>query len=103
VEAEEKAPIEMMIAWDNWKWMPVRQASRLTERQDKEKTRDKRLLAKTQFGKRLLLLPCVEASEVIPPEEEWYTEKGVSKEPTTSTRMLDQEEKEDAQWIERRA
>jgi hypothetical protein len=63
------------------KWMPVRQASRLTERQDKEKTRDKRLLARTQFGKRLLLLPCVEASEVIPPEEdeeEWYTEKGTS-------------------------
>jgi hypothetical protein len=96
----------MMIAWDNWKWMPVRQASRLTERQDKEKTRDKRLLARTQFGKRLLLLPCVEASEVIPPEEdeeEWYTERGVSKEPTTSTRMLDQEEKEEAQLIERRA
>jgi hypothetical protein len=42
VEAEEKAPIEMVIARDNWKWMPVRQASRLTERQDKEKqeTRD---------------------------------------------------------------
>ncbi len=40
MEAEEKAPFEMMIARDNWKWMPVRQASRLTERQDKEKTRD---------------------------------------------------------------
>jgi hypothetical protein len=106
MEAEEKAPIEMMIARDNWKWMPVRQASRLTERQDKEKTRDKRLLARTQFGKRLLLLLCVEASEVIPPEEdeeEWYTERGVSKDPTATTRMLDQEEKEDARWIERRA
>ncbi len=105
VEAEEKAPIEIMIGRDNWKWMPVRQASRLTERQDKEKTRDKKLLARTQFGKRLLLLPCVEASEVIPPEEdeeEWYTEKGISKDPTATTRMLDQEEKEDAQWIERR-
>ena len=104
MEAEEKAPIEMMIARDNWKWMPARQASRLTERQDKEKIRDKRLLARTQFGKRLLLLPCVEASEVVPPEEdkeEWYTERGVS--PTATTRMLDQEEKEDAQWIERRA
>jgi hypothetical protein len=106
VEAEEKAPIEMMIAWDNWKWMPVRQASRLTERQDKEKTRDKRFLARNQFGKRLLLLPCVEASEIIPPEEdeeEWYTERGASRGPTTSARMLEREEKEDAQWIERRA
>ncbi len=65
MEAEEKTPIEMMIARDNWKWMPVRQASRLTERQDKAKIRDKRLLARTQFGKRLLLLPCVEASEVV--------------------------------------
>jgi hypothetical protein len=105
-EAEEKAPIEMVIARDNWKWMPVRQASRLPVKQDREKTRDKRLLARSQFGKRLLLLPCVEASEVIPPkedEEEWYTEKGVSKDLTASTRMLDQEEKEDAQWIERRA
>jgi hypothetical protein len=48
----------------------------------------------------------VEASEVVPPEEdeeEWYTERGVSKDPTATTRMLDQEEKEDAQWIERRA
>ncbi len=42
-EAEEKAPIEMMIAKDNWKWMPVRQASRLTERQNNAKIRDKRL------------------------------------------------------------
>ncbi len=58
-EAEEKAPIEMMIAKDNWKWMPVRQASRLTERQDNAKVKDRRLLARTQFGKRLLLLPCV--------------------------------------------
>jgi hypothetical protein len=77
MEAEEKAPIEIMIARDNWKWMPVRQASQLKERQDKAKIRDKRLLARTQFGRRLLLLPCAEASEVIPPEEEdedWYTD-----------------------------
>jgi hypothetical protein len=42
----------------------------------------------------------VEASEVVPPEEDdedWYTERGVSKDPTATTRMLDQEEKEDAQ------
>jgi hypothetical protein len=96
----------MMIAKDNWKWMPVRQSSRLTERQDNTKIRDKRLLTRTQFGKRLLLLPCVEASEVVPPEEDdedGYTERGVSKDPMTTTRMLDQEEKEDVQWIERRA
>jgi hypothetical protein len=58
--------------------MPVRQASRLTERQDDAKIKDRRLLARTQFGKRLLLLPCVEASEVIPPEEDdedGYTER----------------------------
>ncbi len=105
-EAEEKAPIEMMIAKDNWKWMPVRQASRLTERQDDAKVKDRRLLARTQFGKRLLLLPCVEASEVVPPEEDdedGYTERGISRDPMGTTRALDQEEKEDVQWIERRA
>ncbi len=105
-EAEEKAPIEMMIAKDNWKWMPVRQASRLTERQDNAKVKDRRLLAQTQFGKRLLLLPCVEASEVVPPEEDdenGYTERGVSRDPMATTRMLDQEEKEDVQWIERKS
>jgi hypothetical protein len=105
-EAEEKAPIEMMIAQDNWKWMPVRQASRLTERRDDTKVKDRRVLARTQFGKRLLLLPRVEASKIIPPEEDdndEYTERGVSRDPTAATRALDQEEKEDAQWIEHRA
>ncbi len=96
----------MMIAQDNWKWMPVRQAARLTERRDDTKVKDRRILARTQFGKRLLLLPCVEASEIIPPEEDdddGYTERGVSRDPTATTRALDQEEKEEAQWIERRA
>ncbi len=104
-EAEEKAPIEMMIAQDNWRWMPVRQASRLTERQDKEEIDDMRFLVRTQFGKRLLLLPCT-AFEVIPPErdeEEWFTEKGVSRGPTTNPKMPEQEEKEDAHWMERKA
>ncbi len=53
-------------------------------------------MARTQFGKRLLLLPCVEASEVIPPEEDdedGYTERGVSRDPMATTRTLDQEEK----------
>jgi hypothetical protein len=105
-EAEEKAPveIEMTIALDNWRWMLMRQASRLTERQDKEEVDDMRFLARTLFGKRLRLLP--EAFEVIPPErdeEEWFTEKGVSRGPTTTAKMLDQEEKEDTRWMERRA
>ncbi|MFN9906171.1 MAG: hypothetical protein ACK56F_08620, partial [bacterium] len=30
-EAEKKAPIEMVIALDNWKWMPVRQPLKLFE------------------------------------------------------------------------
>jgi len=105
-EAEEKAPIEMMIAQDNWKWMPVRQASRFTERLHDTKGKDRRALAQTQFGKRLLLLPCVEASEIIPAEEDddnEYIERGVSRDPKATTRALDQEEKEDAQWIERKA
>jgi hypothetical protein len=105
-EAEEKAPIEMMIAQDNWKWMPVRQASRLTERLHDSEVRDRRVLARTQFGERLLLLPRVEASEIIPSEEEdddEYIERGVSREPTATTKALEQEEKKDAQWIERSA
>jgi hypothetical protein len=105
-EAEEKASVEMMIALDNWKWTPVRQASRLTERQDKEDVDDMRFLARTQLGKRLLLLPCTEAFEVIPPEgdeEEWFTEVGVSRGPSTMVKMLEQDKKEDAQWMERRA
>jgi hypothetical protein len=105
-EAEEKAPIEMMIGQDNWKWMPVRQSSWLTERQDETKTKDRRLLAQTQFGKRLLILPDVEASEIIPGEEgdvDGYIEKGACRDATATTRMLDQEEKKDAHWIECRA
>ena len=83
-EAEEKAPIEMMIAQDNWKWMPVRQASRLTERLHDSEVRDRRVLARTQFGERLLLLPRVEASEIIPSEEEdndEYIERGAAGSP----------------------
>jgi hypothetical protein len=78
-EAEEKAPNDMMIALDNWNWMLVCQASRITERQDKEDLNDIRFLAQIQFGKRLLLLLNTDAYEVIPPareEEEWYTEEG---------------------------
>jgi hypothetical protein len=79
--------------------MPVRQASRLFERPHDKKVRSKRVLARTQFGKRLLLLPYVEASEVIPAEEEdddGYIEKGVSKEPTASAEVLEEEENRDA-------
>jgi hypothetical protein len=105
-EAEEKAPIEMMIAQDNWKWMPVRQSSWLAERQDRVKEKDRRVLAQTQFGKRLLILPELEASEIIPAEEDDaddYIERGACVDSTATTRMLEQEEKKDAQWVECRA
>jgi hypothetical protein len=105
-EAEEKAPIEMMIAQDNWKWMPVRQSAWLTERQDEGKAEDRRVLARTQFGKRLLILSDMKASGIIPAEEDdvdIYIEKGACKDPAATTRMLDQEEKKDAHWIECRA
>ncbi len=96
----------MMIALDNWNWMPVRQASRITERQDKEDLDDVRFLARTQFGKRLMLLHSTDAYEIIPPEkdeEEWYTEEGVSRGLASTVEMLEQEEKRDVQQMERRA
>jgi hypothetical protein len=105
-EAEERAPHRDDDSKRQLEVDASATSVRLTERQDNAKIRDKRLLARTQFGKRLLLLPCVEASEVVPPEEDnedGYTERGVSRYPMVTTRMLDQEEKEDAQWIERRA
>ncbi len=86
--------------------MPVRQASRFTERLHDTKVKDRRALAQTQLGKRLLLLPHVEASEIIPAEEDddnEYIERGASRDPKATTWALDQEEKEDAQWIERKA
>ena len=48
----------------------------------------------------------MEASEIIPAEEEdddEYVEKGVSKEPTASAEVLEEEENRDAQCIERSA
>jgi hypothetical protein len=50
-----------------------------------------------------LILSDVEASGIIPAEEDdvdVYIEKGACKDPTAITRMLDQEEKKDAQWME---
>jgi hypothetical protein len=80
-EAEEEALIYMMIALDNWSWMPVCQVSHITKTQDIEDLDNMRSLAQTQFGKRLLLLLNTDAHEVIPPEweEEWYKEDGVGR------------------------
>ncbi|MFN9900540.1 MAG: hypothetical protein ACK55Z_17505, partial [bacterium] len=49
--------------------MPVRQPLSLYEYLHDKKVKNRRAQARTQFGKRLLLLPLVEASEVIPAEE----------------------------------
>jgi hypothetical protein len=72
--------------------MSVRQASNITERQDKEELDKVWFLARTQFGKRLLMLHTTDAHEIIPPEgeeEEWYMGEGVSRGPTTTVEMLE--------------
>ncbi len=64
--------------------MPVRQSAWLTERQDESKAEDRRVLARTQFGKRLLILSDMKASGIIPAEEDdvdIYLEKGPARIP----------------------
>jgi hypothetical protein len=66
--AEKRGHIDLMIARDNWRWMPVHQACRLVGRQDQGDMEDTRLLAQTQFRKRLVMLSATDAYELIPPE-----------------------------------
>jgi hypothetical protein len=61
---------DLMIAQDNWRWMHVCQACRLIGRQDLDAIEDTRLLAHTQYGKRLILPNAIDAYELIPPEVE---------------------------------
>jgi hypothetical protein len=67
-QEEERSHIDLMIALDNWRWMPVCQACLLVGRQDQDEMEDTRLLAQTQFRKRLVMLNATDANELIPPE-----------------------------------
>jgi hypothetical protein len=65
-QVESPGQIQLMIALDNWRYMPVRLVigpAGSPDRYDLMK-----FLARMQFGKRLVLLDALNASEVIPPE-----------------------------------
>jgi hypothetical protein len=57
-----------MIALDNRRYMPVRLVIGLAGSPDRYDLEDMKFLARSQFGKRLVLLDTLDASEVIPPE-----------------------------------
>jgi hypothetical protein len=57
-----------MIALDNWRYMPVRLVIGPAGSPDRYNLEDMKFLARTQFGKRLVLLDALDASEVIPPK-----------------------------------
>jgi hypothetical protein len=84
-QAREHNQIHLMISLDNWRWMPVRQASRLTDSQDPDDLKSVMFLAKMQFGKRLILLDALDAQEIIPPEGNYETN---GKERTTEGAVL---------------
>jgi hypothetical protein len=102
-QAEERGHIGLMIALDNWRWMPVRQACRLVGRQRRDAMEDAKLMAQMQFGKRLVLLNTINSPEVIPPEmgNEVHEEPGARGGPLRTQEMLDQEGKKDVLQLER--
>jgi hypothetical protein len=57
-----------MIALDNWRYMPVRLVDGLAGSTDRYGLENMKFLARTQFGKRFVLLDALDAFEVIPPE-----------------------------------
>jgi hypothetical protein len=85
--------------------MPVRQTCRLVGRQDWDAMEDTRLLAQTQFSKRLVMLNAIDAHELIPPEmgDEEYEEPGAKGGPLATQKMPDQEEKNDVLQLEQQA
>ncbi len=66
-DAEQRGQIDLMIALDNWRWMPVCQVCRMVEARPGHK-KDTRLLVQKQFGKRLILVSAIDDHELIPPE-----------------------------------
>jgi hypothetical protein len=65
VHAKLNIKKDLMIALDNWRWMPFGQACWLLGRQDWDAMENTRLLAQTQFGNRLILLNAMDAYELI--------------------------------------
>jgi hypothetical protein len=69
-QVESRGQIHLMIALDNWRYMPVRLVDGPAGSTDRYDLEDMKFLARTQFGKRLVLLDALDAFEVIPPETE---------------------------------
>ena len=67
-QAEEPGDIELMIALDNWQYMPVRRASRITDPNGDMETSTS--VIQSQFGKRYRVLYSMDAFELIPPGDE---------------------------------
>jgi hypothetical protein len=104
-QAEKKGHINLMIALDNWSWMPVRQACQLMGRQDQDKMEDTRLLAQTQLGKRLVMLRATDACELIMPElaDKGYEEPRPIGGLLVTQELPDQEDRRDARRLEQPA
>ncbi|MFN9907790.1 MAG: hypothetical protein ACK56F_16955, partial [bacterium] len=76
-QVESRGQIQLMIALDNWRYMPVRLVDGPAGSTDRYGLEDMKFLARAQFGKRLVLLDALDAYEVIPPEtEDGREEKG---------------------------
>jgi hypothetical protein len=67
-QVESRGQIQLMIALDNWRYMPVRLVDGPAGGTDQYGLEDMKFLARTQFGKRFVLLDALDAFEVIPPE-----------------------------------
>ncbi len=98
-QVESRGQIQLMIALDNWRYMPLRLVDGPAGSTDRYDLEDMKFLARTQFGKRLVLLDALDASEVIPPETEDGREEkggiqagaqGVEERPSGSSRILDE-------------
>ncbi|MFN9906088.1 MAG: hypothetical protein ACK56F_08190, partial [bacterium] len=98
-QVESRGQIQLMIALDNWRYMPVRLVSGPAGSPDRYDLEDMKFLARTQFGKRLVLLDALDAFEVIPPETgDGREEKGgiqanaqgVEERPSESSRILEE-------------
>jgi hypothetical protein len=97
-QVESRGQIQLMIALDKWRYMPVRLVNGPAGSPDRYDLEDMKFLARTQFGKRLVLLDALDASEVIPPETgDGREEKdgvqtiaqGAEGRPSGSSRILD--------------